>query len=68
MSSASETQQQEVQKPTCGWAAHSFLRLLQTNDLRIMRTQAGSDAFAKFSTLLLFSTLSKSVDLIRSAW
>ena len=37
------------------------------NDRRIMRTQAGSDAFAIFSTLLLFSRVSKSVDLIRSA-
>ena len=33
-----------------------------------MRTQEGSEPFGKFSTLLLFSTAYKSVDLIRSAW
>jgi hypothetical protein len=35
---------------------------------RFSNTQAGSEPFAKFSTLLLFSTGYKSVDLIRSAW
>jgi hypothetical protein len=32
----------------------------RTNDLRIMRTQEGSEPFGKFSTLLLFSTGYKS--------
>ncbi len=40
----------------------------RTNDLRIMRTQEGSEPFGKFSTLLLFSTVYKSGDLIRSIW
>jgi len=40
----------------------------RTYDLRIMRPQAGSAPFATFFTLLLFSTVSKSADLIRSAW
>ena len=39
----------------------------RTNDLRIMSTQRGSEPFGKFSTLLLFATVYKSVDLIRSA-
>ena len=39
----------------------------RTNDLRIMRSQAGSEPSGKFSTLLLFPTVYKSVDLIRSA-
>ncbi len=39
----------------------------RTTDLRIMRTEQGSALLEKFSTLLLFSTGYKSVDLIRSA-
>jgi hypothetical protein len=35
---------------------------------RFSDTQAGSEPFRKFSTLLLFSAGDKSVDLIRSAW
>jgi hypothetical protein len=35
---------------------------------RFSNTQEGSEAFAKFCTLLLFSTGYKSVDLLRSAW
>ncbi len=35
---------------------------------RFSSSTAGSEAFRKFSTLLLFSTGYKSVDLIRSAW
>jgi hypothetical protein len=35
---------------------------------RFSNTQAGSEPFAKFSTLLLFSTGYKSDDLIRCAW
>jgi hypothetical protein len=35
---------------------------------RFSNTQAGSERFAKFSSLLLSSTGYKSVDLIRSAW
>ncbi len=34
---------------------------------RILSSQDGSEPFGKFSTLLLFSTGYKSVDLIRSA-
>jgi integrase len=40
----------------------------RTTDLRIMRTQEGSEPFGKCSTLFLFSTGYNSVDLIRSAW
>jgi hypothetical protein len=35
---------------------------------RFSNTQAGSEPFGKFSTLLLFSMGYKSIDLIRSAW
>jgi hypothetical protein len=35
---------------------------------RILSSQVGSEPFGKFSTVLLFSTGYKSVDLIRSVW
>jgi len=35
---------------------------------RFSNTQVGSEPFAKFSTLLLFPTGHKSIELIRSAW
>jgi hypothetical protein len=37
-------------------------------DPRFMRTQKGSAPFGKSTTLFLFPTVYKSVDLIRSTW
>ncbi|MFZ0200207.1 MAG: hypothetical protein WAL05_13525, partial [Candidatus Sulfotelmatobacter sp.] len=42
--------------------------LARTTVQRFSNTQAGSESFGKFSTLFLFSTGYKSVDLICSAW
>ncbi len=45
-----------------------MVKLARQRVQRFSNTQVGSEPFAKFSTLLLFPTGYKSVDLIRSAW
>jgi hypothetical protein len=47
---------------------HGVQRVTSKPVRRFSNTQAGSEPFGKFSTLLLFSTGYKSVDLIRSVW